>query len=686
MCEVTSAQEQLINLDKFGERTLIGASSSYYIDKTKQMGVNEILGLESASFIKNTDPVPNFGLGNHNVWLKFSLISNNAKEYLLDFSNPLANIANLYYVKNGNIIEQNLGDKFPYKNRQFDFPNFIYKLDLTPGTPQTYYLLVNNHEQCQIPLHVGTKERVLWVNNLFTIANIIFVTILIVMFLYNLFLYLSIGDVAYFHYILYILSIGLAQIGLRGYGFKWLWPNTNFLQQHQTFIFGAAVAYTSLKFFQQFIGKHNIPKFFLHAIQFVFITYLLANILAFAGQYKVSYVLMQILAFLSIAIALIVGVRASRKGVVSANYFLVAWLVFIIGTILFVLKDFNIISYSIFSVYTMPFGSALEVLLLSFALASKIKKLQQGELRALEENKKMVQDQNIILDTQVQERTKDLELAMQELKRSEVELVNKEKMSSLGVLTAGIAHEINNPINFVTSSIKPLRRDLREILEVYNKYSELTVENITAEKLHEINRLKLELDTPYLLEEIELLLNGIEEGAVRTSDIVKGLQKFSRSDEHMFRENDIIDGIENTLTILSSQIKNNITIIKDYQNNPQLLNCSIGKLNQVFLNMLTNSIHAVMDSDSLEKTISIKARIVEDGNILQILISDNGVGMSPDVAAKVFDPFYTTKEVGKGTGLGMAISLGIINDHNGRINVASELGKGSTMEILLPIT
>jgi len=356
----------------------------------------------------------------------------------------------------------------------------------------------------------------------------------------------------------------------------------------------------------------------------------------------------------------------------------------------FIAKDIGIIPYNTFSLYTLPAGSAVELVLISFALANRINILKKEKeesqlkaLRAAEENERLVTEQNIILESEVKERTKDLQQAMQELKRSEAELVSREKMSSLGLLTAGIAHEINNPINFVSASVTPLKRDISEIMELLNEYGTLKNETgISSSRYEEIEKKREAMDTPFLVEEINMLLEGIEDGAVRTANIVRGLQKFSRSDEHFMKNSDLIDGIENTLILLNTQIKDRIIIHRDYRPIP-FLDCAPGKLNQVFLNILSNAVYAVENNNKKEKIITISTALKD--NVIFIGIKDNGNGIPKDALEKIFDPFYTTKEVGKGTGLGLSISYGIIKDHNGEIMVESTLGEGAEFILKLPI-
>jgi signal transduction histidine kinase len=685
-----------IFLKDCNNRILIGHKIEFCTDYIGGMSVEQVIAQKA--FVPCTQAVPNFNLTSDTKWMHFVIMPNdNAIEYILEISNPLCNQVNLFTKNNQGVFEQiSYGDDKKYKERKYDFPAFLFDINNKTNEPKDYYLQVQNHEQFQVPMYIGSKEVVIDQNRYDNYLITIFMTILSVMFIYNFFIFISVKEKSYLLYVLYIVFIGIAQIALKGYGFQLLWPNHIWLQQHGTYIFSGLTGITSLLFFQNFIGKENISVVFQQLIKVVIFGYICCILLSLIQFYTIGYVLLQILALLAVAIVLIAGVHARQKQVASANYFLLAWIVFIVGIVLFVLKDYNVIPYTVLSIYTMPIGCAVEVLLLSFALANRIKQLQKDKeasqrlvLQAAIDAEKVLSGINERLEKQVDDRTQalqdaniNLETAMTKLKKSEVELVNKEKMSSLGVLTAGIAHEINNPINFVTSSITPLKRDIKDILYLIEEYSKINTENRTDEQLASVKNLYDKIDTPYLIEEINQLLNGIEEGAFRTAGIVKGLQKFSRSDEHIFRNSDVIDGIENTLTLLNSQIKDTILLSKDYHPIPEL-HCSIGKLNQVFLNLLSNAIHAVMDNGRKQKTITIQTKVVN--KYVEISIKDNGIGMNDAVKSKIFDPFFTTKEVGQGTGLGLAICQGIIHDHAGTIRVDSVVNEGTTFTIKLPI-
>ncbi|WP_454783238.1 MASE1 domain-containing protein [Legionella sp. WA2022007384] len=292
---------------------------------------------------------------------------------------------------------------------------------------------------------------------------------------------------------------------------------------------------------------------------------------------------------------------------------------------------------------------------------------------------------NIKLESRVEQRTRDLNKkniqlnkTLETLKKAKTQLIQAEKMSSLGVLTAGIAHEINNPVNFISANIGPLKNDIDDIMNLLNKYEEITPETSIKEKLLEISKYREAIDLSFTLQETHNLLDGIEEGARRTASIVKDLRTFSRLDEGELKQVNIHENIDSTLTLLHNQFRDRIIINKNYGDIPEI-ECFSGKLNQVFMNILTNAAHAIPEHGEITITTAKKK------NHILIRIRDTGVGMTKETMAKMFEPFFTTKPVGKGTGLGLSISYSIIQEHHGTITIKSALGKGSEFKITLPI-
>jgi signal transduction histidine kinase len=275
-----------------------------------------------------------------------------------------------------------------------------------------------------------------------------------------------------------------------------------------------------------------------------------------------------------------------------------------------------------------------------------------------------------------------IEHAYTELRAAQSQMVHSEKMASLGQLTAGIAHEINNPINFISIGIKGLEKNFKSFMRVIDKYENITASDNIAEKMREIEALKKDIRYDEVKGFIIGLMDDIKLGADRTSEIIQGLRSFSRLNEAEYKAADIHEGLDATLVLLRTKTKNWIDIVKDYDPYLPVINCNPGQLNQVFMNILTNAIEAIeMKQVRTENEIRIKTENHE--HKITIRIRDTGVGIPKEIIEKIFDPFFTTKEVGKGTGLGLSISFGIIKKHNGQIEVISDTN-GTEFIISIP--
>jgi PAS domain S-box-containing protein len=283
------------------------------------------------------------------------------------------------------------------------------------------------------------------------------------------------------------------------------------------------------------------------------------------------------------------------------------------------------------------------------------------------------------INTNLEMQKAELEKTLEELRRAQVQLIQAEKMASLGVLTAGVAHEINNPVNFINSALEGLRITLDDFLQIFESYQEINSENINT-KLTEVEELKTSLDYPMLHEGIDLLLNNMQTGISRITEIVRSLRTFSRIEENELRLSDIHEIIDTALVILQNQYRNRIEIIRKYSVLRDVV-CYPGKLSQVFMNLFSNSIHAIHGKGYIE----IETKVNTDFNRLEIFVRDSGIGIPLVIKEKIFEPFFTTKEAGRGTGLGLSITYGIIQQHKGLIDVTSKEGEGTEFFIAIPL-
>jgi signal transduction histidine kinase len=300
-------------------------------------------------------------------------------------------------------------------------------------------------------------------------------------------------------------------------------------------------------------------------------------------------------------------------------------------------------------------------------------------------------DSNHTLEEKVEQRTQelrhknqDLETTLKKLKKTQTQLVQQEKMASLGQLVAGVAHEINNPVNFIYGNVQPATkyaRDLLNLIQLYQKH----YPQPNSEIIDDIEA----IDLAFIQEDFMQLLDSMKEGSERIKEIVLSLRNFSRLDESEQKQVDLHQGIESTLRILQNRLKAQserpeIAVIKQYGQLP-LLNCYPGQLNQVYMNLLSNAIDALeQDRTIINPQILIDTTLIN--NNIEIRIADNGSGIKSELLEQIFDPFFTTKPVGKGTGLGLSISYHIIvENHKGKLLCNSQLGKGTEFIIKLPI-
>ena len=282
------------------------------------------------------------------------------------------------------------------------------------------------------------------------------------------------------------------------------------------------------------------------------------------------------------------------------------------------------------------------------------------------------------LEAKVEERTKELEQANQKLKETQTMMVHSEKMRSLGELVAGIAHEINNPINFIYGNIMILDNYQKDLITLVDKYTNADSQ-IDPQTIQDINNFKQKIDMDFLKDDIGDLIKSCMEGVERTKNIILDLKNFSRMDEMVFSECNIPKEVDTTLNILNNKLKNRITIHKDYEENLPKIEAYGGQINQVFMNIIDNAQGAINGTGDIY--ISAKTQ----GENVMIQFQDTGCGIKQENLVKIFEPFYTTKPVGQGTGLGMSIAYRVIEAHNGKISVESELGKGTKITIILPI-
>lgn len=691
---------------------LSGKQFLYFIDSSSSITIDKIKLFDSRFIAYSKDVVPNFGLTGYPIWVK-AVLRNNSNDFhvFIRIAYPLLSEIELFYFDSttNRWVRNTSGEKYISRNDGFLHNQYTFQVPMSWNGTRVIYIKAHSFQQMLYPVYVGTFDKIMNSISNDKIVFYLYVGIIIAIFFYNFFVFISTGDTNYFYYVIYILFVFFAQFSLLGYAARYLWGGNYFFIKQGVNISGIFSGIAVAIFVKNFLHtKINSP--ICDKLLWLYIVLYAACFIPIAlDKSNLTYQSVDILASTGSLLIWIIGVYLTFKKIKEAKYFLIAWTIFIASVIMFVLKDFGFLPYNFFTKNVMLLGSAIETILISLALADKINtykaEREQARMMALsksEEVRIVLSQQNITLERMVKKRTEDLERAnleltqtLKNLQEAQVQLIQAEKMATLGQLTAGIAHEINNPINFVKSNVKPLQMDLYDLIALIQTYEKQLQLVLSTHALEEIEAFKKKINYPELVEEIRLLLKGIEEGAERTAEIIRGLRIFSRLDESELKKADIHECIDSTLILLRASIPENVVIEKHYAQLP-LIECYPGKLNQMLMNLLTNAIHAVKSKPQhfpqqageppTEEKIIITTSMEPDGKHIRISVADTGTGMTPEVKQKIFEPFFTTKEVGEGTGLGLPIVYSIVEKHGGKIFVETTYGKGSEFIIILPTT
>ncbi|TJZ53710.1 histidine kinase [Sphingobacterium olei] len=683
------------------QRLSVGKSLELY---TGREGASFSDVFSSTDFLLLDSDVPNLGTSHANKWLRLP-ITNQSEDInlLLEIAYPLLDEVELFLPAGaGNYRSIKLGEYQIFSRRQYQIPNYVFDIHIPGYTTQVFYLRIKSTEQIILPMHISSKRVLMLQANKDNLLSGIYIGIVFIMAVYNLFLFFSVRERAYLYYVLYVVFAGITQMGIKGYSFQYLWPYWPDFATKGPIIFGSLSGLAALLFADAFLQlKRNAGS--LRWIFKVFIIFFVGtSLMALFNWKQAAFLCMQLTTGIASLFVLYVSYRVMINGYRPARYFVFGWTILLLGSVVFLLKDYGILEYDDFTSNAVQIASVIEMALLSFGLAYSINILkeekeisQARELSISLENERLIREQNIMLEQNVEQRTRELtesneslQTTLSHLKETQSQLVEAEKMASLGQLTAGVAHEINNPINFVTSNVAPLKRDIQMIWDTLEEVERVAFADglSLSEKQERINTYKEEMDLDYLKTEVDFLLKGLHDGAHRTAEIVKSLRIFSRTDEDTLKFADINEGLESTMVILGSLVKDTIGVEKCYGNLP-LVECHAGKLNQVFLNILTNAVYAINKKFETKTggELKIETGLYEDDSFIYIRIADNGIGIPNDIRDKIFEPFFTTKEVGEGTGLGMSIAYNTIAKHNGKILVESVVGEGATFTLIIPI-
>lgn len=684
---------------------IINNSESKYLTNqyfTELEDPNHIFKLDDALTSKNFHPVksrlPVLKYSKSAVWLKV-IIKNNTSGSIIPITTGRSVIDDFDIYYRDTLTHKTIhASPCNFKKN----PNFLSQTStvinwkIAPNSTQTIYIRLKSNMSSTIPIEAHSQGEFSEKSAINKLVDGAVIGIFLVMALYNLILFAIVGDKSYLYYVVYIVFFGLSQIVLLGYGNILISGNKHLLNCYVIPLVRIGFGFSMLLFADKFLQlRQNLKKYY-NWYLVLYALYTLSFIAIMVKWVIVGYMLITINVFIISIALLYIGFYMYFKGFKPAKFFLFGWGLSLIAILITIARNSGLIPYNYLTANFLIYSAVVELILFSTALADKISFYreqntlsQSSALQIAKENEKLITEQNIILENKVKERTQELietnqnlSVTIENLQSAQHHLIETEKMASLGQLTAGVAHEINNPINFVSANVSPLRLDFKELFTLLKYYEEAANNPGDPELLKTATKFKEEIDPDFIKTEINGLIDGIEDGANRTKEIVQSLRTFSRMDQLALTPANINSSILNTLVLLRSSIPYYIEV-KPLLNKLEPLNCYPGKIDQMLINLIDNSIHAIK-AKKVHDNESILIVSEDHTDHISIKIMDTGIGMTAEIKQRVFEPFYTTKEIGEGTGLGLSIVFGIIEKHQGIIDIKSTYGTGTTITIKLP--
>ncbi len=665
-------------------------------DPNSSLDIKDIFG--NIKFHTSTIDLPSNRFSKGVLWVKVVLKNKTNQPFIpITIKSSVIDEFDLFYKSTQTLKVIHLASNFPKADVKRLSQNLIHiNCVVLPDSLRTIYLRIKSNANAVFPIEFHSANEFIQDASMQNVATGAFVGVVAIMAVYNLLLLFIVKDRSYLYYVCYIIFLGLTQILTRGYGTNFISGDKGLINDFVIPLVRVLFGYSILMFVYEFLHLHERSTGLKRFYWILFALYTTPLVAITFGDIRLAYTLISISAF-TISVALIgIGLSLYYKGFEPAKYFLFGWTFFFGSIIISIARNQGLIAYNDFTFNVILYGSALELILFSTALADKInfyrRQKNESQIASLTialENERLITQQNIVLENKVNERTRELLVSndnllvsIENLKATQIKLVETEKMASLGQLTAGIAHEINNPINFVSANVKPLRLDFDEIFTLIEKYRAFEASPTDIKLLDDVKEYREQIDIAFVKQEILTLLEGIEDGAGRTREIVDSLRTFSRTDEQTLKLADVNREILAALVILRSTTPAYISVTP-VLNHLEMINCYPGKLGQLFVNIITNSIQAI-NGKPLHEQENISITTKNEPDHITIEISDTGGGIPKEIKQRIFEPFFTTKEVGEGTGLGLSIVFGIVEKHRGNIDVSSEPGIGTTFAITIP--
>lgn len=627
-----NAQSQIITLDQNTKHYNLGTSLDILEDKNGTIRLDDLLKNEyNGQFVKSDVEVPKYGYTRSAYWVRFQLNNpyNNSKEMYLEIAYPHLDFIELYIPGHDNTYEKRIaGYKYKFENRFLFYRNFVFKINIDPGY-STFFIRIKSSSSVKFPVILQTPEHFSETTNTEYLVLGLYYGILLVMILYNLFVFFTVRDISYLYYIIYIIAFMLFTLSLNGLAFQYIWPNSLRWAKISTPFFIFLGIFTIGQFIRKFLDlKKLAPRSDIMVLVMMLIC-LTGMVLSVAADYSMATRLAAVSTITAVFNYFIVGIFSALRGNRSARYFLLAWTLFLVGCTMLGLQYTGHLPSNFITQYSVQFGSAAEVILLSFALGDKINILKEeneaAQLRTIEIQKNATEN----LERKVAERTLELNKANEDLKE-----LDKLKSNFF----ANISHEIRTPLTLILSPVESvLQGDYDGKID--NKFFE-----------------------------------NLQRNAVRLLKLINNLLDFSKIEagrmNMKIQKIEIVSFIRNYISSVHSAAESKgITMNFVSMSDAIPLLIDIEKLDKIIMNLFSNSLKFTDEGGFI--TVSLR----DDDEYCYIDFEDSGIGIPSDKLESVFDRFSqvdagSTRKY-EGTGIGLALVKEFVELHGGRISVRS---------------
>lgn len=651
----------------------LGRKASFLEDPGSTLTLADVMSEPHAlEFAPSAIDVPVYGFNPSAFWMRIDIRHEEPLDgsWLFELAYAPMQYVDVYLVDQagGLLKEMHGGANVRFDLRPYYHRTHVFPLPLQSGKLYTLYLRVAGESSKSLPVKLWRAQEFSRETSTAVWGLGLFFGVMVGLLGYNLILFLIMREIVYFWYVCFVSAFSIFALMLTGLGHEYLSGLPLFLFSRLTPLsMGLAGLFGSL-FAVSFLGLRVALPAVYRVARWAALFPLSVIILSFVGTYHLAVVFGALYTLFYSLFFMTLGVIAVKRGVASAAYYLWSWVILLAGLSGFALKSLGLIESSYLTEYGQWYGAAAQSVLLSLAMAATMRRMKEEVSVAQAALLAQLQSESQRLEAEVHSRTEQLLKAQQEL-------VQKEKLASVGVLAAGVAHEINNPNNFVAVGAQnalALNQSFRHFVDaILDDDSDQEIRRAFVEKF----------------DRMDGQLGLIDEGSKRIAAIVSGLQSVTHLNDTEQREIDVVEGFDNTVMLLEPQLKKGISFSRDFQARPKV-SCWGAEINQVFMNLIVNACQAVSERPRTDAIppglITLTSRLA--GDCLELVITDNGVGMSDYVRNRAFDPFFTTRPVGSGSGLGLSSSLDVVKKHGGRLEITSVEGQGTSVHIFLPLT